>query len=144
VGSGPINLVYWRTSHNSSMLTYERIVCSRLCLWSNSEALPSKPLGMEVVGAELLHTTSISGARRRYGTTCGFAISGAELLHTTSISGARRRYGTTCGFAISPNVGLGASIGTPNMGYPLVLGQTGTLVANHSHERTSGLPQHRV
>jgi hypothetical protein len=100
------------------MLTYERIVCSRLCLWSNSEALPSKPLGMEVVGA--------------------------ELLHTTSISGARRRYGTTCGFAISPNVGLGASIGTPNMGYPLVLGQTGTLVANHSHERTSGLPQHRV
>jgi hypothetical protein len=37
----------------------------------------------------------------------------ATLLHKTGISGTRR------GFAASPKVGLGSSIDTLNMGYPL-------------------------
>jgi hypothetical protein len=46
------------------------------------------------------------------------------LLHMTTIFGTT--YGPTYGFAASPEVGLGASIGTLNMGYPLLLGQDKT------------------
>jgi hypothetical protein len=54
---------------------------------------------------------------------------GTVLLHRTSISGTRRRYGPTYGFTASLEVSLGASLGTQNMGYPLLLGQGETLVA---------------
>jgi hypothetical protein len=42
--------------------------------------------------------------------------------------GARRRYGPTCGFATSIEVGPRAFVGTPNMRYPLLLGQDRTPV----------------
>jgi hypothetical protein len=69
---------------------------------------------------------------------------GVEMLHMTSISGARRRYGPTCGFATSPEVGLGTSTGTLNMGYPLLLGQGKTPMAAHSHGTTRWLARLRV
>jgi hypothetical protein len=54
---------------------------------------------------------------------------GTALLHETGISRIRRGYGPTCGFAASPKVGLGASIDTLNMGYPLQLCQSKTPMA---------------
>jgi hypothetical protein len=54
-----------------------------------------------------------------------------------------RRNGPTCGFVISPEVGLRASVGIPNMAYPLLLGLGGTLVAICNHEMTGGLLQLR-
>lgn len=54
---------------------------------------------------------------------------GAVLLHKTDISRTRRRYGPTYGFTAPPEVSLGASVGTLNIGYPLLLGQSETLVA---------------
>jgi hypothetical protein len=59
-------------------------------------------------------------------------VVGAEQMHRINMSRARRRNGPTCGFATSPEVGLGASVSTLNMGYPLLLGQGGTLVATCS------------
>jgi hypothetical protein len=38
---------------------------------------------------------------------------------------AKSRYGPTCGFATSPEVGPGTSIGTQNMGYPLLMDHGG-------------------
>jgi hypothetical protein len=53
-------------------------------------------------------------------------------------------YGPTCAFATSPKVGLGASTGTQNMGYPLLLGQSETHVATHSHGTTGWLARLRA
>jgi hypothetical protein len=66
------------------------------------------------------------------------------MLHRTSMLGAWRRYGPTCGFATSPKLDPEASIGTPNMGYPLLLGLGETLMAIHSHGLTISLLQLRV
>jgi hypothetical protein len=46
---------------------------------------------------------------------------GTKLLHNAEISGTRHMYGPISGFVASPEVGLGATVGTPNMGYPLLL-----------------------
>jgi hypothetical protein len=88
------------------------------CLCSNSEVFSSKPLDMETAGA--------------------------ELLLRTNMSRTRCRYGPICGFATSPEVGLEAFVGSPNMGYPLLLGLGGTPVAIRSHEMTCILLQLRV
>jgi hypothetical protein len=54
---------------------------------------------------------------------------GTVLLHKTGISGARHMYDPTYRFTTIAKVGPGASIGTLNMGYPLVLCQGETSVA---------------
>lgn len=48
-------------------------------------------------------------------------------------------YGPSCGFATSSEVGPWASIGTLNIGYPLLLGHGETRVISHNHEITSWL-----
>lgn len=58
--------------------------------------------------------------------------------------GAKHNYGPTCGFATSPKVSPMASVGTPKLGYPFLLGQDGTLVVIHSHIVTGSLPRLRV
>jgi hypothetical protein len=45
------------------------------------------------------------------------------LLYKIGISGVRRWYGPTYGFTATPEVGLGGTVGTLNMGYPLLLCQ---------------------
>jgi hypothetical protein len=54
---------------------------------------------------------------------------GTVLLHKTGISGARHMYDPTYRFTTIAKVGPGASIGTLNMGYPLVLCHGETSVA---------------
>jgi hypothetical protein len=51
------------------------------------------------------------------------------MLHKAGIFGARHMYVPTCRFTTTPEVGLGPSVGTLNMGYPLVLCQGETSVA---------------
>jgi hypothetical protein len=54
---------------------------------------------------------------------------GMVLLHKTGISGTRHMHCPTCGFAASPNVSLGASIDTLNMGHSLLQCQVKNPVA---------------
>jgi hypothetical protein len=84
-----------------------------LCICSNNDVPPRKPLGKK--------------------------IAGVELLHKTSISGPRRRYVPTCRFTTSPEVSPRDYVDTLNMGYPVVLCQGETPVAAHGHG-TAGWP----
>jgi hypothetical protein len=71
-------------------------------------------------------------------------VEGVGLWYGSNMSRARRWYGPTYGVATSLEVGPGASVGTLNMGYPLLLGQGRTPVATCSHGGTSGLPRLRA
>lgn len=62
----------------------------------------------------------------------------------TSMLGAKCIYGPTCEFATSPKVGLGASIATPKLGYPLLMAQGRTCVAIRSHRVMSSPSRLRV
>jgi hypothetical protein len=83
---------------------------NRFCLYGNSDIPPSKSLDMETAST--------------------------QQLHRTSISGAKTQVWPTCRFTTSPKVDPGASIGTLNMGYLLMLGQYKTTMAAHIHETT--------
>jgi hypothetical protein len=69
-----------------------------------------------------------------------------EPLHATCDQHAwsKAQLCPTCGFATSPEVSLAASVGTPKLGYPFLLGQGGTLVVIHSHIVTGSLPRLKV
>jgi hypothetical protein len=71
-------------------------------------------------------------------------VAGTELMHWTSMLGARRRYGPTCGFATLPEVGLGPLSVPQIWGTPLLLGLGRTLVAIRSHRITNSPLQLRV